>query len=466
MKTRLSSIDHPLKMKEQTAENSRRKFLAKAAMATVAGSSAMLIPFDSAAVSRNKVAPSDQVNVAFMGVKGIGWNNLQSMVKVPGVNITTLCDIDDSVLAERNQGLEKLTGKKAKEMKDYRRVLEMKDIDAVVISTPDHWHALPFLDACMAGKDVYIEKPLANTIEECNLMVKATRQYNRVVQVGQQQRSGPHWSDAMQYVQSGKLGKIRTVKAWVYIDWKGAVPHVPDGPVPPGVDYDMWLGPAPLKPFNMNRFHFTFRWFWDYAGGLMTDWGVHLIDIALWGMNAGGPKSVMASGGKYAFPDDAMETPDTMYATYEFGDFLMQWEHTIGLGRGPYDRRHGIAFIGENATLVVARDGWEVIPEYDRTDPQLVRYKTPLVPMQRPRGDDRDLHTNNFIQCIRNRQDPICNIETGANVAINAQLGNIAYRLGRKVYWDDQQKRFVNDPEAEALAKTNYRAPWKLPKIS
>jgi predicted dehydrogenase len=294
-------------------------------------------------------------------------------------------------------------------------------------------------------------------------MINAQKKYNRIVQVGQQQRSGIHWQNAINYVHSGQLGRIRMVKAWSYVDWKGSVPIVPDEPVPAGVDYDMWLGPAQKHAFNRNRFHFTFRWFWDYAGGLMTDWGVHMLDMVLFGAKAGGPKSVVAAGGKYAFPNDAMETPDMMSAVYEFDDFLMSWEHTIGIGLGPYGRKHGVAFIGSNGTLVADRNGWEVMSERDPKDS--TKLKMEPVAFQKQVSDDRVLHTANFIDCVKTRKTPICDIENGANVAINAHLGNIAYRLGRKVYWDKKTNTFINDAQANELIKAHYRLPWELPKI-
>jgi predicted dehydrogenase len=235
--------------------------------------------------------------------------------------------------------------------------------------------------------------------------------------------------------------------------------------VPAGVDYDMWLGPAPKKPFNPNRFHFTFRWYWDYAGGLMTDWGVHMLDMVLFGMKAGAPNKVVAAGGKFAFPNDAMQTPDTLSAVYEFDDFLMTWEHTIGLGRGPYDRPHGVAFNGSNGTLVVDRSGWEVIPEYDPENRKMRSYKITPIPVQRAQGDDRDLHAINFVDCIKSRNTPICDIKNGANVAINAHLGNIAYRLGKKINFNKQSLTFENDQEATQLAMASYRKPWELPKV-
>jgi predicted dehydrogenase len=439
----------------------RRKFIEYSSKSIVGAGIAVSSP--NMFASQKKVAPSDRVRLGLIGCRGIGWADLNAVLKVPGVEFVSLCDVDQNVLNERSAELEKRTGKKTINVGDFRKVLDMKDVDAVFVCTPDHWHALPMIYACQAGKDVYVEKPLSNSIEECLTMVKAQKRYNNIVQVGQQQRSGQHWQNAIAFVHAGKLGKLRMVKAWSWLDWKGTVPIVPDEPVPAGVDYDMWLGPAPKRPFNRNRFHFTFRWFWDYAGGLMTDWGVHMLDMVLFGTKAGGPNSVVAAGGKYAFPDDAMQTPDMMNAVYEFDDFLMSWEHTIGIGRGPYDRSHGVAFIGSEGTLIVDRSGWEVISEFDPNNKDMRAYKMTPVPLQRAQGDDRDPHTANFIDCIKTRNKPICDIETGANVAINAHLGNIAIRLGKKVYWDKVNQKFINDPQAQELANAHYRDPWKLP---
>jgi predicted dehydrogenase len=232
-----------------------------------------------------------------------------------------------------------------------------------------------------------------------------------------------------------------------------------DEPVPPGVDYDMWLGPAPQRPFNRNRFHFTFRWFWDYAGGLMTDWGVHLLDYALAGMKEGYPRSVISSGGKFAFPDDPMETPDTQQAIYEFDKFGLIWEHTIGIYGGNYGRGHGVAYIGENGTLVVDRKGWEVIPE--------IKDEIPLIeaiPLCKSEGRGLDLHVRNFLDCMKTRGITNAPVEAGANITRIAHLGNMAYRTGRKLFWDPSQNRVANDEETDRLFLPEYREPWKLPE--
>ncbi len=439
--------------------NSRRRFISNSAK--VAAAMGLAGQFPQSLYGQLNRHANDTLVVGLIGAKGMGFANLKAFLNEPNVSCAAICDVDANVLEERAAEVEKLTGKKPDTYKDFRTLIDRKDIDAVIIGTPDHWHCLPMVYACEAGKDVYCEKPLANTIEEANLMVKAARKYDRIVQVGQWQRSDPHWQNAVEFVHSGKLGRIRTVKVWAYIGWMNRLPVQPDQPAPEGVDYNMWLGPAPERPFNPNRFHFNFRWYWDYAGGLMTDWGVHLLDYALYGMQAYTPKSVMSSGAKYAYPDDAMQTPDTQQAIYEFDDFGLIWDHTIGIYGGSYGREHGVAYIGEKGTLVVDRNGWEVIPETDRdTAPKMER-----VELQPASGNGLGLHVKNFIASVKSRQLPNADVEIGAHIAKVANLGNIAYKTGRKVFWNPETNTFENDAEATALVKANYREPWKLPKI-
>lgn len=436
--------------------NDRRTFIKTTALAA-AGLTAFPTILRAGSASAN-----DTVTVGLIGCKGQGWSNLRTFLNQKGVVCAALCDVDENVLNERASDVEKVTGNRPRLFGDFRKLLEQKDIDAVIVATPDHWHCIPMVYACEAGKDVYVEKPLANTIQECNIMVKAAQRYGRVVQVGQWQRSDPHWKDAVEYVHSGKLGRVRSVRAWSYVGWKGSIPVRPDEPVPAGVDYDMWLGPAPKRPFNMNRFHFTFRWFWDYAGGLMTDWGVHLLDYALFGMNQYVPKSVMATGGKYAYPDDAMETPDTLMTMYDFGDFGLLWDHTIGIYGANFGRGHGVAFVGEWGTLVVDRNGWEVLAE---TTSVSAKKDFQVVPLQKSQNKGLDLHVKNFLECIKTRQKTACDIETGAHIARIAHLGNISYRLGHKVFWDHEKQQFINDKKANFMVQAHYRKPWELPKV-
>ena len=447
---------------------SRRTFLKRSAAAVSGAALANAVPLrDAVAESRRMtLPPSDQLNIALIGAKGMGWSDMRSLLKIAGVNCIAIADVDNSVLVQRGADVVSLGGKPPQAFGDYRRLLERKDIDGVVIATPDHWHCLGMVEALSAGKHVYVEKPIARTIQECQVMQAATKRYGKIVQVGQWQRSGPHYENAISYVRSGKLGSIRLVKVWAYQGWMQPVPVRPDGPVPEGVNYDLWLGPAPKRPFNPNRFHFSFRWFWDYAGGLMTDWGVHEIDIALYAMNAIAPKSVIASGGKFAYPDDASETPDTMQAVFEYDGFNMLWEHATGIDTGPYGKPEGIAFVGNNGTLVVNRGGWEVIPE-TVTDAGMRKYKLEAIPYQGNNSNILDLHTQNFVEAIKKNDSSMlkCGIDTGSVAAINASMGNIALRTGRKVFWDSATNQFRNDAQANELTRANYRSGYELPKV-
>jgi predicted dehydrogenase len=397
----------------------RRTFIRNSAMATAA-----LGTFPT--ILHAGFSANEKVVVGLVGCLGMGFSNLKTFLAQPNVECAALCDVDRNVLEERAAEVEKIQGKKPLLYNDYRKLLENKDIDVVINATPDHWHTLIAIHAMEAGKDLYTEKPLANSIEECNLMVKAQKRYNKVVQVGQWQRSDPHWKAAVDYLHDGKIGRIRSVRSWSYVGWKGSIPVVSNSEPPAGVDYDFWLGPAPKRPFNKNRFHFTFRWYWDYAGGLMADWGVHLLDYALFGMNQYVPKSVMSTGGKYAFPEDAMETPDTMMAVYDFGDFGLLWDHTIGIYGANFGKRgHGVAFVGEWGTLVVDRSGWEVIPE---TNSNSAKKGYEGVPLQKGTGKGLELHVQNFLECIKTREKPSCDIEIGAHIARFAHLGT--FRTG------------------------------------
>src|SRR5689334_9987755 len=370
---------------------SRRLFIKQAGVTAIGSTVLAAVPMEVLAKLRKRVSPTDVINVGLIGCRGQGWANLTSMLRIPEVQCVAICDIDDAVINQRLGDLSKLNIKPAV-YKDYRKLLEDKNVNVVIIGTPDHWHCLQLADACAAGKDVWVEKPIANSIEEINVMVNAVQKSQRVVQVGQWQRSQQHFKDAIEYVQSGKLGRIVRAKTWQYNGSIKPLPPAPDEPVPAGVDYDMWLGPAPKRPFNRNHFHYDFRWYWDYAGGTMTDWGVHLIDIVLMGMKPGDPVAVMASGGKYSFPDDARQTPQVQTSVYDFGNFELSWEHTMGIGGGFYGLSHGIAFIGDNATLVVNRQGWNVIPEKVNKE-----NKIPAVEWKASVDNGLNNHTQNFI---------------------------------------------------------------------
>lgn len=404
----------------------------------------------------NIFASAPQLRVGLIGANGMGWSNLNALLQNEQVRCTALCDVDTNVLNKRRDELAS-RGIAVQTFVDYKEMLTKDLVDIVIIGTPDHWHCLQLVDAVQAGKHVYVEKPIGNSVEECELMMQAVHNSRSIVQVGQWQRSQQHFRDAIDFVHSGRLGKIRTVKAWSYVDWKAPITPKPDAPVPDGVHYDKWLGPAMQRPFNPNRFHFEFRWFWDYAGGLMTDWGVHMLDYALMGMQVADPVSVMATGGKFAAPDGGAETPDTLTVAYGFDDFSIIWEHTIGIAQGPYGRDHGVAFIGENGALVLNRRGWEVLPEKERME---------AVPLQKPKENGLLAHMNNFVEAIRQKNSNLLNapIKVGGDIAIFSQLGNIAYRRGEKLYWDKTKRQFT-DKEANRYLKARYHNGYKLPRV-
>lgn len=445
----------------------RREFIKKSTAGLLVSGATFMFPMELLAAMRKKVGPNDTVNVGLIGCNGMGFSDLSSFLKMSDINVIGLCDVDETVLQNRTADLEKAGIKKPKWYKDYRKLLENKDIDVVIIGTPDHWHCLQLTDALQAGKDVYCEKPIANSVQEANIMLNYVGASDRMVQIGQWQRSQPHFVDAIDFVHSGKLGEIRLAKAWAYQGWMKPVPIVPDGTAPAGVDYDMWLGPATQRPFNPNRFHFNFRWFWDYAGGLMTDWGVHLIDYALYGMKASTPKSVMALGGKFAYPDDASETPDTLQTVYEYDGFSILWEHATGIDGGNYGRNHGIAFIGNNGTLVLDRQGWEVIPETEFQG----WGKDGIPKMEAMKFDNGgqsglDLHTQNFMEAVKSRDASklTAPIKVGYDAALVSHMGNAAFKTGNRIYWDDSSGKFKNE-EANQYLMANYQNGWKLPII-
>jgi predicted dehydrogenase len=435
--------------------NGRRIFLKNTAIASGA-----LIT--SSSFANSKIFGTDTIRVATIGVNGQGWSNTQAALKVPNVEVVALCDIDENVLGKRKAELltKQPNVKTVDTYSDYRKILDRKDIDVVIVGTPDHWHALQMINACSAGKHVYCEKPAGNSIGECNLMIAAKNRYSRIVQVGQWQRSQKHFKDALDVVHSGQLGNIRTTKVWCYQGWMRPQPIVANSAPPAGVDYKTWLGPAPTREFNSSRFHFHFRWFWDYAGGLMTDWGVHLLDYAIQGMKAGNPKSVSALGGKFAYPELAEETPDTLTALYEFDNFNLVWDSAMGIDNGSYGRDHGIAFIGNNGTLVLDRGGWEVIEERQAKNKiAIVRHKS--------EDNGTQLHWVNFIDAIRNNTPGSlnCSIEEGAHIATIAQMGNIAYRSGQKVSWDSQKNMFTDPAINKAYFMKTYHNGYTLPKV-
>ncbi|MFL5620121.1 MAG: Gfo/Idh/MocA family protein [Gemmatimonadaceae bacterium] len=404
---------------------------------------------------------NDRVVVALIGAGRQGQSDLGNAIKQPDTEVAAVCDVYEPNLAK---GLELAPG--AKPQHDFRRVLENRDIDAVIIATPDHWHPLQTILACEAGKDVYVEKPIGVAVAEGRAMVSAARRYKRIVQAGTQQRSGKHFQQAAELVKSGRIGKVTQVRTWNFGNEAPiGIGNPPDADPPKDLDWDMWLGPAPKRPFNPNRFGVypdrwsSFRWFWDYAGGMMTDWGVHWLDIVQLVMGVDAPRFISASGGKFVLEDNR-ETPDTILATFQYPGFICTYENRVTNAAPISGKTNGMLFHGTDGTLFVDRQGLEIIPETRKTGETTVE-RTQGLKVENSNQHHLD-HMKNFIECVRSRSTPIADIEVGHRSTTTALLGNIAYRTGRRIEWDGARERIVGDANASSYLSRDYRRPWKL----
>ena len=437
----------------------RRDFLRKSALAALTGSGLRSASAFAQSPPSSTVSPSEKVTIGLIGTGRMGQSNLATFLKHPEVEVAALCDVYGTNL----DAAVKIAGTKAKALKDFRDVLEMKEIQAVVVSSPDHWHPLHTILACQAGKDVYVEKPVSVCLEEGRLMVEAARRYKRIVQVGTQQRSGLHFQKAVELVRNGAIGKVSFIRTWNYGNsFPEGIGNPPDGNPPPDLDWDLWLGPAPKVPFNANRFGVhperfsSFRWFWHYAGGMMTDWGVHLLDIVQWAMNVEGPSEISAQGGKLYLQDNR-ETPDTLQVTYQYPGFVCVYENRECNGARLDSHGYGICFHGSLGTMFLDRAGFEIIPE--KTSKGVNKCE----PFAEKSSNNHNLaHSRNFLDCIKSRQLPICDIEIGHRSTSVAQLGNIAYRTKSHLIWDARNEEFKGNKKASKLLSIKYRKPWKL----
>lgn len=422
----------------------RRSFLRSAA----AGGSLLALPavtYRAALLADDK--PSEAVRVACVGVGGQGTANMKAVKK----NVVALCDVDRGHLAAAARALEP-TNPKPRTVSDYRKLLDAKDIDAVLVSTPDHWHALVTVDACKAGKDVYCEKPLTLVVAEGRAMADAARANKRIVQTGSQQRSAKEFRQACELVRNGALGKLKEVTVglpgpnWV----NRAKMPVPDGTPPAALDYDRWLGPAPERAYNANRVHYLFRFFWDYSGGQQTNFGAHDLDIAQWGLGTDDSGPVAVEGTATYNRHNWYETPETAKQTFTYASGV-QVHCTLGGGNPG-----GVTFVGEKGTVHVRRGAITVTLDGEKVpDP----YKLPT-------GDVKlyvsNNHHANWLECVKSRRLPICDVEIGHRSATVCHLGNVAIRTGRKIAWDPKAETILNDREAAAMLTKRYRKPYRL----
>lgn len=385
---------------------------------------------------------NERIVTGHIGVGNQGRGNLNRFIR----NAGAVCEVDQTRLADAVKQVEKAGGK-CTAHSDYRELLDRKDIDAVVITTPDHWHALPTIDACEAGKDVYCEKPLSLTIAEGRKMVDAARKNKRIVQTGSQQRSAGNFRLACELVRSGRIGKLHTVLVGIPgVNFKG--PAIPDSQPPAELDYDFWLGPAPLRPYNEKHVHYNFRFFWDYSGGQMTNFGAHHLDIAQWGMGTDDTGPISVEGTAEFHPQGWYEVPSACRVTYRYANGV-----ELILGQGESDIPGGTTFIGDKGRIFVNRGKLTSEPDGIIREP-LAANDVHLY--------ESSNHHQNFLDCVKTRKLPICDVEIGHRSATVCHLGNIALRSGRKIEWDPVSEQIVGDAETNEMISRPYRAPWMI----
>jgi predicted dehydrogenase len=413
--TNLPSSDIPI---------NRREFLGSSAV-NAAGVAAGMVGI-AGGLALASGSASERVRVAVVGLRNQGKSLATHLTAMPDVDLAAICDVDENQFGPVLKLLDEAQRRRPRIERDFRRLLDGDSIDAVVIAAPDHHHASMTIAACDAGKDVYIEAPVSHSLAEGTAMLDASRRHGRIVQAGLTQRSGAHFRSAVEFVQSGKLGAVPLAKAWT-VHQRKSIGRKADSPAPPGIDYAAWLGSAPAREFNSNRFHHNWQWFWDFGSGELGHWGVHLLDVARWGLGVDWPETVTASGGKLHFNDD-QETPDTMFAQFQFAGKVVTWEHRQWSPHGQEGRSAAVAFCGERGTLIVDRGGWKVYGLKEEQNP-LASGSSPLV----------EPHLRNFIDCVRTRSTPAADLETGLTSSGLCHLGNMAYRSGQRIAVEHEQ---------------------------
>jgi predicted dehydrogenase len=442
----------------------RRRFLKTSAKAAV-GAAAATTAFPRPA----RAGANEKFTIGIMGIKGRGHFLVENLLERSDVDIAYICDVDANFIPRTADLIKKASGKSPKVVNDYRQILDDKSVDALFNATPDHWHALPTIHACQAGKDVYVEKPASHNIWEGRQMVNAAQKYKRIVQAGTQTRSAPYTIAAKEYITSGKLGNVHLCRV-VNMKSRSNIGIQPDGDPPNGVDYDRWLGPAPKRPFNPNRFHYHWHWFWEYSGGDIINDGIHQIDAARYLIGKDYPNGCSATGGKFFF-DDAQECPDTQVATWDYDDMTMVFELTLFtpyMSKTPWELRNTdeypywpqnatrVEIYGTKGLMLFGRHGggWQVF----EADGKVVAEH----PGRRPLAQ----HFDNFFDCIKTRNRPNAQIEECHRSTLLCQLGNISYRLGgRKLQFDPKTETIRNDTEAGHLAKRTGRKGYEIPEI-
>lgn len=439
----------------------RRRFLNQTATGAV-----VLPAWLSQSAPAAKAPASERVRVGMVGAAGRASALNRIFASNPNADIVAIAEIDPQRLPQTLKQVTEIQGFKPETAKDLRRLIDDPSLDVICVGTPDHWHAIPTILGCMAGKDVYVEKPDGHDIVEGQRMVQAMRKYKRVVQMGSQHRSTERMQTALAYIREGHLGKCLVAKAWESSK-QGDIGRPADGQPPNGVDYDMWLGSAPKRPFNPNRFHGRWRWFFDYGSGDLGNDGVHRLDMAFAALSAAVetegeqplqmPRTISGTGGKWYF-DDAQEWPDTMQVTYEYPGSpprILTYEMRVWCPYGYLGESEGAAVFGDQGYVILGNRGWRA---YTRGG-ELVQ----------EHGGDSDAtpHVQNFIDCVKSRNRPYCDLETvGHPASVLCHAGNIATQLGRTITFDADTETFVNDKDADALrGRPEWRKPWVLPTV-
>ena len=440
----------------------RREFLESSAGTTLAAGIASTCP-------SRVLGANDRIVVGLMGAGGRGTQLLEWFAARPDVEVAYIADPDQSRSEACAGKIEKITGKRPGLTQDFRRMLGDRNVNAIINATPDHWHALGTILACQAGKDVYVEKPTCHSMWEGRKMIEAARKYGRVVQVGTQNRSARYCHHALEHIRSRDFGEVHLLRVQ-NSKLRNTIGKLTDTAVPPGIDYDMWLGPAPMRPFNMNHFHYNWHWFWVYSGGDIINDGVHQIDMTRWMSGQIYPKSVSSTGGIFYYDDD-QETPDTHIVNWDFGKMTVIFEQTLWspyMKKVPTAIREGADFpnwpftgthieiYGTRQFMFLSRHGggWQA---YDQ-DWKVVGEQRGMF------SESNSEHIANFLDCMRTRQKPHADIEEIHISTAWCHYGNIAYRMGRKLQIDAATEGFLNDEEANGLLKRKYRAPWVVPE--
>lgn len=429
-----------------------------------------------AAASYSRVlGANERVGIGLIGYGSIGKTHAADFTRISECSLVAIADC----YRDRAEEGASAVGGRTRAVQDFRHVLDSKDVDAVVIATPDHWHALMTLMACAAGKDVFVQKPLTLFVREGEWLQQVAQRTGRIVQVGTQQRSGPHYQKARQLIQSGHIGTITSVRIEAVRNIYPGFGNPPDSQPPPRLDYDLWLGPAPMRPYNPHRVLYHFRWFWDYSGGQMTNLGSHQLDIVDWYLGLGTLRAVASMGGRYVLRDSG-ETPDTQDALFDCGNFTIAFVMREAARGEP--SRYVLRFYGTKGTLGIDRRGFVVWPDPDTPPTNLIpgiheghpvggprpvavddRNKLRTEPVQDASGDPADQHlrhARNFVEAVKTRTPPISDLASGHRTCVACHLANISLRLGRSVRWDWDRQTVVDDPEATAMLTRAYREPW------